>query len=177
LAESGKPVLASDMVTVTASGAEAAPQLDSVKSPETYIGFARAENFVSPGGAVPDAPHGYSGAPAVLNQWSLDGNWTISGEHATLNATGGKITYKFHARDLHLVLGPSADGGTVGFKVKIDGAEPGADHGTDFAEDGRGEVKEQRLYQLVRQAGQIPDRTFEIEFLDPGVQAFAFTFG
>ena len=148
-----------------------------MKSPETYIGYDRAQNFVSPGGAVPDAPHDYAEAPAELNQWSLAGNWTISGEHANLNAPGGRITYRFHARDLHLVLGPSADGKPVRFKVKIDGAEPGASHGTDIAADGRGVVKEQRLYQLIRQTGQIADRTFEVEFLDPGAQAFAFTFG
>jgi hypothetical protein len=117
-----------------------------------------------------------------LNQWGLDGSWTVGGEQATLNEKDGSITYRFHARDLHLVLGPSADGKPVRFKVTIDGAAPGASHGSDIDENGDGTVTGQRLYQLVRQnldhgAGDVTDRTFEIRFLDPGVQAYAFTFG
>jgi hypothetical protein len=111
------------------------------------------------------------------NQWSLSGDWTVSGENATLDEKGGRIVYRFHARDLHLVLGPAADGKPVRFRVTIDGAAPGADHGSDTDADGRGVIDGQRLYQLVRQNGAVTDRTFEIEFLDPGVQAYAFTFG
>ena len=112
-----------------------------------------------------------------MNEWGLDGRWTVGGEQATLNAKDGGITYRFHARDLHLVLGPGADGKPVRFKVTIDGAAPGANHGSDIDENGDGTVTGQRLYQLVRQAGDVADRTFEIRFLDPGVRAYAFTFG
>ena len=117
------------------------------------------------------------GAPDGLNDWALSGNWTVTGEHASLNSAGGSIIYKFHARDLHLVLGPGPDGKPVRFKVTIDGKVPADSHGVDTNADGEGTVTTQKLYQLVRQAGPVTDRTFEIRFLDPGVQAFAFTFG
>jgi cytochrome c biogenesis protein CcdA/thiol-disulfide isomerase/thioredoxin len=167
-----------------ASGSEAA---DGVKmsadnadmlSPETYIGYERAENFVSSGGESPDRPHAYA-APArlSLNGWALAGDWNVGSEHATLAAPAGRIVYRFHARDLHLVLGPAANGKPVRFRVSIDGAAPGKDHGTDVAADGTGAVTGQRLYQLVRQSGPVRDRTFAIEFLDPGVEAYSFTFG
>ena len=159
------------------SGAEAASDAGSVLSPETYVGYERAENFVSPGGAVEDARHVYAAGDPRLNEWGLAGDWTIHNENAVLNVAGGRIVYKFHARDLHLVLGPGADGQTVRFRVTIDGAAPGASHGSDIDSDGLGTVTAQRLYQLIRQEGAIMDRTFEIEFLDPGVQAYAFTFG
>jgi cytochrome c biogenesis protein CcdA/thiol-disulfide isomerase/thioredoxin len=177
LAEAGQKNIATGVVSVKASGTEAAGQLDEVKSPETYVGFNRAENFVSPGGAVHDTPHHYSGAPDALNDWALIGNWTVTGEHASLNAPNGGIAYKFHARDLHLVLGPGPDGNPVRFRVTIDGKAPGDSHGVDIDASGEGAVTTQKLYQLVRQAGPVADRTFEIRFLDPGVQAFAFTFG
>jgi Thioredoxin like C-terminal domain len=149
-----------------------------VRSPETYVGYARAENFVSPGGAVKDAAHDYFAADAPrLNEWALAGDWTVGGEHAALNKQDGSIVYRFHARDLHLVLGPSADGKPVRFRVTVDGAAPLNSHGTDTDDQGHGVVTEQRLYQLVRQNGPVADRTFEIKFLDPGVQAYAFTFG
>jgi hypothetical protein len=149
-----------------------------VKSPETYIGYDRAENFVSPGGAVKDNAHDYTTPPMLtLNQWALKGDWTIDGEHGVLNKADGSISYKFHARDLHLVLGPSADGKPVRFKVLVDGKVPGKDHGIDTNENGEGLIRDQRLYQLVRQSGDVGDRQFEIQFLDPGPQAFAFTFG
>jgi cytochrome c biogenesis protein CcdA/thiol-disulfide isomerase/thioredoxin len=177
LAEAGSHV-AAGLVTVSAAGAEAAADVADVKSPETYLGFARAENFVSPGGAVADKPHVYAppGTPQ-LNQWGLTGDWTVGGENAVLNDKDGGIVYRFHARDLHLVLGPAPEGGPVHFRVTIDGAPPGDSHGADVDAGGQGVVTGQRLYQLVRQSGPIADRTFEIRFLDPGVQAFAFTFG
>jgi cytochrome c biogenesis protein CcdA/thiol-disulfide isomerase/thioredoxin len=177
LAEAGHDEMASGLVSVNASGAEAAPSLTTNQSPETYLGYNRAENFVSPGGLVQDQPHAYVAATPQRNQWSLSGDWTVSGENATLDEKGGRIVYRFHARDLHLVLGPAADGKPVRFRVTIDGAAPGADHGSDTDADGRGVIDGQRLYQLVRQNGAVTDRTFEIEFLDPGVQAYAFTFG
>jgi thiol-disulfide isomerase/thioredoxin len=176
LAEAGKTA-AKDLVTVNATGAEAAADMSEIQSPETYVGYERAENFVSSGGVAKDQAKTYSAQPQQLNDWGLNGDWTVGGEQATLNAKDGGITYRFHARDLHLVLGPAADGKPVRFKVMIDGAAPGANHGSDIDENGDGTVTGQRLYQLVRQAGGVADHTFEIQFLDPGVQAFAFTFG
>ena len=178
LAEAGKGNLPVDMVSVSATGAEAASDAADVKSPETYIGFARSENFASPGGAVGDTPHVYStGDLKPLNNWGLSGDWTVGGQSATLNKTDGAIAFRFHARDLHLVLGPGADGKPVRFRVTIDGAAPGESHGADINADGEGLVTDHRLYQLVRQSGPIMDHTFSIQFLDPDVQAYAFTFG
>ncbi|MDQ0468910.1 cytochrome c biogenesis protein DipZ [Labrys wisconsinensis] len=178
LAEAGHAPAAASLVTVDARGVHAAADMANVQSPETYIGYERAENFASPGGADHDRAKRYSAAPSLdLNQWSLGGDWTIGAEAATLNAAEGTLTYRFHARDLHLVLGPGSDGKPVRFKVLVDGKPPQTDHGTDTDADGNGTIVGQRLYQLVRQAGAPSDRTFEIEFLDPGAQAFAFTFG
>ena len=177
LAEAGKGNLTADVVSVSATGAEAASDEADVKSPETYIGYMRAENFASPGGAVSDAAHDYSLADLKLNDWGLAGDWTVGGQYATLDKKDGAISYRFHARDLHLVLGPGADGAPVHFRVTIDGAAPGESHGADVDANGEGVVTENRLYQLVRQTGPIVDRTFTIEFLDPDVQAYAFTFG
>ena len=177
LAEAGHSEDSASLVAVNATGAEAAPSMADVKSNETYLGYARSENFTSPGGVVEDKSHVYAGTTLALNQWDLAGDWTISGENATLNHEGGRVAFRFHARDLHLVLGPATQGKPVHFRVTIDGAAPGAAHGADTDADGRGTVDGQRLYQLVRQSGTIEDHTFEIEFLDPGVQAFAFTFG
>jgi cytochrome c biogenesis protein CcdA/thiol-disulfide isomerase/thioredoxin len=166
------------IVDVKANGAEAAPDMDEAKSPETYVGYERADRFASPGDLVQDLPHVYT-APAKLslNQWALAGKWSDQGEMAILDSAPGRIVFRFHARDLHLVLGPAANGNPVRFKVTIDGHAPGDNHGVDADESGYGTVSAQRLYQLVRQKGAIQDRTFAIEFLDPGVQAFAFTFG
>lgn len=176
LAEAGKTVTA-DMVSVKANGAQAASDEGDVQSPETYIGAERAEHFVSPGGVVADARHVYQPGMPRLNEWGLSGEWTIGGEHAALEAPQGGIVYRFHARDLHLVLGPGADGKPVRFRLTIDGTAPGASHGVDIDGDGTGTVTDQRLYQLVRQTGTVMDHTVEINFLDPGVQAYAFTFG
>ena len=177
LTEAGEKTVSSGVVSVKASGAEAASDAASVRSPETYIGYERAENFVSPGGAVRDKPHTYAEGSPRLNEWSLLGDWTIKAEHAVLDQKDGSIVYKFRARDLHLVLGPPPDGKKIRFLVKIDGKAPVASHGSDVDARGEGAVTEQRLYQLVRQSGQVTDHTFEIQFLDPGVEAYAFTFG
>jgi cytochrome c biogenesis protein CcdA/thiol-disulfide isomerase/thioredoxin len=177
LAEAGRTDISADLVAVNASGAEAAPDMNNVGSLETYVGYDRAENFISPGGAVQDARYVYAAATPRLNEWALSGDWTIGKEDAVLNEKGGSIVYRFHARDLHLVLGPGPDGKPVRFRVTIDGAAPDGSHGMDIDGDGQGVVTEQRLYQLIRQSGRIADRTFEIQFLDPGVQAYAFTFG
>ena len=177
LAEAGHNELPASLVSVNASGAEAAPSANADQSPETYLGHNHFEHFASPGGAVFDQSHDYTGGSLRLNQWSLAGNWTITAEYSGLNVAGGRIAYRFHARDLHLVLGPGADNKPIRFRVTIDGQPPGANHGADTDADGNGTVTSQRLYQLVRQGGAIGNRTFEIEFLDPGVQAYAFTFG
>jgi thiol-disulfide isomerase/thioredoxin len=178
LAKAGKGSVSADVVSVSATGAEAASDAADVKSPETYVGFARSENFVSPGGAVGDSPHVYAtGELKQLNDWGLSGDWTIGGQSATLNKTDGAISFRFHARDLHLVLGPSANGKPVRFRVTVNGSAPGESRGDDVNADGKGVVTDHRLYQLVRQSGPVMDRTFTIQFLDPGVQAYAFTFG
>jgi cytochrome c biogenesis protein CcdA/thiol-disulfide isomerase/thioredoxin len=166
------------LVQVSASGAQAASDMGDVASPETYIGYARQDNYASPQQIKQDGSQSYA-APSRLtvNQWGLTGAWNVSDEHATLVAAPGKVIFRFHARDLHLVLGPAKKGKPVRFRVRIDGSAPGEDHGVDTDDQGRGAVNEYRLYQLIRQKGKVEDRTFEIEFLDPGVQAFAFTFG
>jgi cytochrome c biogenesis protein CcdA/thiol-disulfide isomerase/thioredoxin len=178
LRESGKGQITSDLIDASGKGVQQAADMNEVKSPETYLGFERAENFVSPGGAKGDRAASYSTPQSLpLNSWGLDGQWNIAAERASLTAANGKISYRFHARDLHLVLGPGNDGKPVRFKVMIDGKAPGDAHGTDVAPDGSGTVTEQRLYQLVRQPGDVADHTFSIEFSDPGVSAYAFTFG
>ena len=165
------------LVKVAATGAEAPPDND-VESPETYVGYDRADSFLSPGGLKQDVAHLYSAPKHLeLNQWGFSGTWTDHAQVATLDAARGGIVYRFHARDLHLVLGPSPKGQPVRFRVKIDGHAPGANHGVDTDAQGDGIVTDHRLYQLIRQKDTIEDRTFEIEFLDPGAQAFAFTFG
>ncbi|MGB3900866.1 MAG: cytochrome c biogenesis protein DipZ [Mesorhizobium sp.] len=177
LAEANGKPMSGDLVNVKATGAEAASDWNEVASPETYVGYSRAENFISRGGAVSDEAHAYSVGTPALNEWGLSGNWTVGKEQAVLNEAGGGIVYRFRARDLHLVLGPAADGKPVRFRVTIDGKAPGNDHGMDTDAEGQGRVTGQRLYQLIRQGGAITDRTFEIRFLDPGVSAYAFTFG
>jgi cytochrome c biogenesis protein CcdA/thiol-disulfide isomerase/thioredoxin len=177
LAEAGQRDVPGGIVDVNASGAEAASVAADVKSPETYVGYDRSDRFVSPGGVVQDAGHAYAAGEPQLNEWYLNGNWTIGPERATLNEVDGAIVYRFHARDLHLVLGPSTEGQTIKFRVTIDGKPPAGAHGMDVDANGDGTVTGQRLYQLVRDTGTVADHTFEIHFLDPGVQAYAFTFG
>ncbi|SDT13181.1 cytochrome c biogenesis protein DipZ [Bradyrhizobium canariense] len=177
LAEAGDQHVPTGIVAVNASGAEAPSAKADVESPETYIGYDRIDHFISPGGVVQDVSHTYAAGEPQLNEWSLVGEWTIGGERALLNAKDGSIVYRFHARDLHLVLGPSVEGSPIRFRITIDGKAPGAAHGMDVDPDGQGIVTTQRLYQLVREQGPIVDHTFEIRFLDPGVQAYAFTFG
>jgi cytochrome c biogenesis protein CcdA/thiol-disulfide isomerase/thioredoxin len=166
------------MGSAKAVGAQAPPDEAHDQSPETYVGYRRAENFASPGGFSQDQSHRYS-APAALklNQWALNGSWNVDPEKAVLSAVPGKIEFRFYARDLHLVLGPSSDGKPVRFRVQLDGAAPAANHGADTDSGGAGTIERQRLYQLIRQAGDVREHVFSIEFLDPGVQAYSFTFG
>ena len=165
-------------VKIAAAGAEAASEAEDVQSPETYIGYARAENFASPGGFNEDMAQLYR-APAKLqlNEWALAGRWKDESQIATLLGASGAITYRFHARDLHLVLGPASGNKPVRFRVTLNGKPPGDDHGADCDEAGDGAVTESRLYQLIRQKRGARERLFRIEFLSPGVQAFSFTFG
>jgi thiol-disulfide isomerase/thioredoxin len=177
LRENGATGVDASLVSVSPGGIEAAPSMDE-GSPETFIGYGRTERFASPQRLVHDSQKSY-GLPAkpMLNQWGLSGAWTVGSESVVLDEAPGKILFRFHSRDLHLVVAPTKDGKPVHFQVTLDGTAPGENHGSDSAPDGTGEVREPRLYQLIRQRGQISDRTFEIEFLDPGVQAFDFTFG
>jgi cytochrome c biogenesis protein CcdA/thiol-disulfide isomerase/thioredoxin len=177
LKENNPQLSVNGLVKVAATGAEAAPDSD-VESPETYVGYERADSFMSPGGLKQDAAHVYSIPKHLeLNQWGLSGNWTDHAQVASVDSARGKIVFRFHARDVHLVLGPAPNGKPVRFRVTIDGKAPGANHGVDTDEQGDGKITDQRLYQLIRQKDAIEDRTFEIEFLDPGAQAYAFTFG
>jgi cytochrome c biogenesis protein CcdA/thiol-disulfide isomerase/thioredoxin len=178
LKEKNANLKASGLVRVSASGAQAAADVDDIRSPETYIGYGRQENYVSPEKIKQDAPGLYT-APGRLdvNNWGLAGKWEVGSERAMLLAAPGRIIFRFHARDLHLVLGPGKDGRPIRFRVLLDGGAPLDDHGVDVDGQGNGTVKEYRLYQLIRQKGKVEDRTFQIEFLDPDVQAFAFTFG
>jgi cytochrome c biogenesis protein CcdA/thiol-disulfide isomerase/thioredoxin len=178
LKENGAKSLADGTINVTANGAEAAPDLQDTRSPETYIGYNRAEHFASAQLFAQDTRMAYTPQPRLtLNQWALGGTWKVGPESAVLDSAPGKIVFRFHARDLHLVLGPTRNGKPIRFKVTLDGTAPGDDHGSDADAAGAGTVQGHRLYQLIRQKGAVEDRTFEIEFLDPGVQAFAFTFG
>lgn len=178
LAEAGASNIAADTVKVAGTGVAQAADDANVQSPETYLGYARTQNFVSPGGAVENQAHNYAFGDPRLNEWGLQGNWTMSNENIVLNTKDGSITYRFHARDLHLVLGPAQDGKPIRFRITIDGKAPGTNAGVDVNHEGVGKVTDQRLYQLVRQKdAAIADHTFEIKFFDPGVQAYAFTFG
>jgi thiol-disulfide isomerase/thioredoxin len=178
LAEAGASGVAQDLVSVEGRGFEAPADWANLKSEENYVGYERTEGFASLGGATPDQPRDYAAPPRLaLNRWALAGGWTVDKGATVLNKPDGRIVYQFYARDLHLVMGPAAGGSAVRFRVRIDGKMPGAAHGLDIDEQGMGTVVEQRLYQLVRQPMPIGERQFEIEFLDPGVAAYAFTFG
>ena len=178
LAEAGAAGTGEGVVSVDGNGVEAAADWDNLKSPETYVGYGRTENFASPGGAGRDRRRVYA-APArlALNQWALAGEWTIGNQATVLSRPAGRIVCRFHARDLHLVMGPPRRESPVRFRVSIDGRPPGPARGLDVDEAGNGTAVDQRLYQLIRQPTPIVDRQFEIEFLDVGVETFAFTFG
>jgi thiol-disulfide isomerase/thioredoxin len=178
LSESGRGTVPHDLVSVAPGGFEAQADWASLKSPETYLGYEQARGFASPGGPVLDQTHPYVAADRLnLNHWALAGDWTIERRASVLDHTGGRILFRFHARDIHLVMGPRSRGASVPFRVLIDGEPPGDAHGLDVDQQGRGTVAQQRLYQLIREPGTITDRTFEITFLAPGVEAYVFTFG
>jgi thiol-disulfide isomerase/thioredoxin len=178
LRDAGASDLPADLAAVEPKGIELAADLHSVRSPETYVGFARAEGFASPGGDEPGAPAVYKVPDRLhLNQWALAGEWTVRREDAVLNEPHGRITYRFHARDLNLIMSPPAEDANIRFRIRLDGASPQAAKGLDVDADGNGVVDQTRLYQLIRQPGRVEDRVFEIEFLDAGVGALCFTFG
>jgi thiol-disulfide isomerase/thioredoxin len=178
LAEAGRSNVPSGVVAPQGEGVQAAAGTAPVQTGETYLGYERTQNFASPGGIAGDRTNTYLAAAALrINQWALAGEWTVERERAVVNRANGRIALRFQARDLHLVLGPSADGKPVRFRVLVDGKPPLADHGFDIDAQGNGMIDAQRLYQLVRQASPGKDRLFEIEFLDAGAQAYAFTFG
>jgi cytochrome c biogenesis protein CcdA/thiol-disulfide isomerase/thioredoxin len=178
LTEAGQGALPPPGMDQRAVGVQAPPDEAHDQSPETYVGYRRADNFASPGGFAQDQVHVYSAPAAMkLNQWALGGSWNVDPEKAVLGASGGKIEFRFYARDLHLVLGPGSDGKPVRFRVTLDGAAPAASHGADTDSSGAGVIDGQRLYQLIRQSGDVGEHVFSIQFLDPGVQAYSFTFG
>jgi thiol-disulfide isomerase/thioredoxin len=178
LGENGVDPVGPPFVSVDGDGLEAAADWDDLATGETYLGYYRTDGFASPEALAPDARRAYSAPDGLrLNRWALSGTWTVGSEAAVLDEAGGRLSYRFHARDLHLVLGPPARGAAVPFRVLLDGEPPGAAAGTDIDASGAGVVTEQRLYQLIRQRPPIADRLFEIEFLEPGAAAVVFTFG
>jgi thiol-disulfide isomerase/thioredoxin len=178
LREAGGEGIGDDLVSVAGDGFEAQADWATLESHETYLGYEQAQNFVSPGGAEIDEPRTYVAPDSLrLNRWALSGDWTIERRASVLNRADGRIAFRFHARDVHLVMGPPGRDTSVPFVVLVDGEPPDAAHGLDVDEQGRGTLSQQRLYQLIRERGSITERTFEITFLAPGVEAYVFTFG
>jgi thiol-disulfide isomerase/thioredoxin len=178
LEEGGKDVPDRSLVSVEPEGVELAAEWDTLRSPETYVGYARTSGLASFRGVDTGRSRLYVDPPTLeLNEWALSGDWTVEEQIATLNKPGGRISFRFHARDLNLVMGPQVDSGSTRFLELIDGEPPNGARGIDVDDRGNGEVVDARLYQLIRQRGPIRDRTFEITFLDPGAQAYVFTFG
>jgi thiol-disulfide isomerase/thioredoxin len=178
LREAGAKGFEETLVAVEGTGVEAAADWGRLGSPETYVGFARADNFASPGGAQRDVASAYKiPGGLALNEWAFGGRWQIGREAARASEAGGRLAFRFHARDLNLVMGPPTAATPIHYRVLIDGKPPGPDAGVDVDAQGIGTAVEQRLYQLVRQKQSVDDRTFEIEFLDAGIEIFVFTFG
>ena len=178
LAEAGFGDFGPELVSVDPRGVEVAADWRNLKSPENYLGYERTQRFASPGGSKLDKRRIYAVPTHLrLNEWALSGEWTVGRQGVVLNSANGRIAYRFHSRDIHLVMGPSAAGNSVRFRLSIDGQPRESAHGIDADEQGNGIVAEPRLYQLIRQSGPISERTVEIEFLDPNLAAFAFTFG
>jgi thiol-disulfide isomerase/thioredoxin len=178
LVDAGFSNLPAGLVDADGKGPEAVADWGDLFSPENYLGYDRTSGLEAPGGIIPKKRHRYS-APSGLgvNDWALSGDWTVGEGSIVLNEPNGRIVYQFHARDLHLVMGPAKRGTAVRFRVFLDGTAAGDAHGADVDAAGAGTVSEQRMYQLIRQPKPIRDRRFEIEFLDPGAEAFCFTFG
>ncbi len=178
LAEAGRGVVDEDLVSVEPDGVYLGADWETLGSPETYVGYARATGFASPGGLAPDRSQIYREPSRLrLNNWALAGDWTVGEQIATMNEPGGRIVHRFQARDVNLVLGSRSGGGRTRFRVTVDGKPPHGSRGLDVDEQGAGTVAEERLYQLIRQDGPITERTFEITFANVGAQAYVFTFG
>ncbi len=178
LQDAGREAIPDDLVSVADDGFEAQADWANLESPETYLGYGQAQHFASPGGAEHDEARAYAPPDQLrLNQWAVSGDWTIGRGACVLDGADGRIAFRFHARDVNLVMGPPARGTSVPFVVLVDGEPPGATHGLDVDEQGHGTLSEQRLHQLIRERGSIRDRTFEITFLAPSVEAYCFTFG
>jgi thiol-disulfide isomerase/thioredoxin len=178
LEQAGHPTGFADVVSIEGSGAEAPADWKNLRSPETYVGYARSEHFASPGGEHRDRPHRYASPTSLsLNSWALAGDWTVKSEFAVSHAANGRIAFRFHARDVHVILGTDDRSHAVRFRVTIDGQPPAASHGLDVDENGIGTVVAPRMYQLIRQQQAIADRLVEIEFIDPGARVYDFTFG
>ena len=176
LGDSGRTI-DKQLVKVSPRGLEVAADYGTLRSPESYLGYEKAEAFASAADAQRDTPHAYTVPHLALNQWGLAGNWTVKGGRAVLNDANGKVVYRFHARDVNLIMGVPAGAQPVRFTVKVDGKPPVASHGDDSDQQGNGTAARQRTYQLVREQQRIADRDFEIQFAEPGVEAFCFTFG
>jgi thiol-disulfide isomerase/thioredoxin len=178
LRDAGRDGVPDDLVSVDPDGLEAQADWSNLESPETYLGYQQAQNFTSADGAEYDEPFAFA-VPDRLgrNQWGLSGEWTLGPGASVLNGDEGRIAFRFHARDVHLVMGPPSKGASVPYRVLVDGEPPGDAHGGDVDEQGNGMLTQQRLHQLVRQPGRITDRTFEIAFEAPGAEAYCFTFG
>jgi thiol-disulfide isomerase/thioredoxin len=178
LRDAGRDGIGDDLVSVADDGFETQADWENLESPETYVGYRQAQNFASPGGAELDEPRTYDAPDRLkLNHWALSGDWTVEGRAAVLNRADGRIAFRFHARDVDLVIAPRAPVTSVPFRVLVDGEPPGEARGLDVDEEGRGRLSRPRLYQLIRERGPITDRTLEITFLAPGVEAYVFTFG
>jgi thiol-disulfide isomerase/thioredoxin len=178
LREAGRDDIADNLVSVGDEGFEAQADWANLGSPETYLGYEQGQNFASPGGAGLDERRSYVAPDRLqLNQWALSGEWTVERHASVLNEAEGRIAFRFHARDVHLVMGPREQGASVPFRVLVDGGPPGDAHGLDVDEQGHGTLSQHRLHQLIRVRESITDRTFEIILLAPGVEAYAFTFG
>jgi len=178
LSEAGSSGFDSKPVSVDPRGAEVSADLGNLRTPETYVGYGQTDNFASPGGSAWNKHHVYvQPAQLSLNHWALAGDWTVGKEVIALNQPAGRVAFRFHSRDLNLVMGPATRGASLRFRVSIDGQPPDAAHGADADFEGNGTIVEPRLYQLIRQPDPIVDRRFEIEFIDPGAEAYDFTFG
>jgi hypothetical protein len=167
-----------ELVSVKPTGFEVQADWANLETPETYLGYEQGQNFASPGGVSIDQAVIYSVPKHLrLNSWALEGDWTVGSRASVLNGPGGRIAFRFHARDVHLVMGPREREGSVPFEVLVDGEPPAGAHGLDLDQEGKGTLTQQRLHQLIRERGSITDRTFEINFLAPGAEAYCFTFG